>query len=254
MARLCLTALRHMHNFNKNHNIVQDHMSNKEGKKKIDGASQAGLKRGRRLANGLPSRMRGGEETNTHEAFLARKAKQEKKAAAEAAVAAAAAAAQQQQQAADDEAAAAAAQAAAAAEAMEAAATALELQRAAAVAATGAQDDKEEATAGEDEELAAVESDDDEEKAAAKLEATVTSILAMGRVPKRRAEVAVEHKRRVVEVTQVEEPTPRRRTATTTSTKGVKKMTESTKQLKKEETRGQRMVDAVRRELQYGGQ
>ena len=226
------------------------------GQKKIDGASQAGLKRGRRLANGLPSRMRGGEETNTHEAFLARKAKQEKKAAAEAAaaVAAAAAAAQQQQQAADDEAAAAAAQAAAAAEAMEAAATALELQRAAAVAATGAQDDKEEDTAGEDAELAAVESNDDEEKAAAKLEATVTSILAMGRVPKRRAEVAVEHKRRAVEVTQVEEPTPRRRTATTTSTKGVKKMTESTKQLKKEETRGQRMVDAVRRELQYGGQ
>ena len=199
--------------------------------------------------------MRGGKETNTHEAFVARKEKQEKKGAVAAeaeAEAAAAAAAQQQQKAADDEAAAVAAQAAAAVEAAaQAAAATLELERAAAVAATGA-DDEEEAMA--DDEIAAVDDDDEEEEAATKLEAKTKSILAMGRVPKRRAEVAVEHKRRVVEVTQVEEPTPRRRTATTSSEKGVKKIAENKKQLRKEEARGQRTVTAVRRELQYGGQ
>ena len=39
------------------------------GRKKFEGASPAGLKRGRRQADGLPSRMRDGVETNTHEAF-----------------------------------------------------------------------------------------------------------------------------------------------------------------------------------------
>ena len=34
MARWNLTALRLKHNFNKNYNIKQVHMSNKEGKKK----------------------------------------------------------------------------------------------------------------------------------------------------------------------------------------------------------------------------
>ena len=51
------------------------------GRKKIEGASPADLKRGRRQADGLPSRMRDGVETNTHEAFLARRAKQQRKAA-----------------------------------------------------------------------------------------------------------------------------------------------------------------------------
>ena len=132
-----------------------------------------------------------------------------------------------------------------------AAAAALELERAAAVEAKGA-DDEEEAMANE--EITAVDGDDEEEEAATKLEEKVNSILAMGQVPKRRAEMTVEHKRRVVEVIQIEEPTPRRRTATTASANGVKKMAENTQQLKKEATRGQRMVTAVRRELLRGGQ
>ena len=55
--------------------------------------------------------------------------------------------------------------------------------------------------------------------------------------------------------TVIEEPTPRSsRRANTASDKGVKKMAEKKKQLKKEKTRGQRMVNAVRREWQRGGQ
>ena len=155
--------------------------------KKIQGASQAGLKRGRRQADGLPSRIRGGEETNTHEAFIARKKRQEKKAAAEAEAAAAAAAAAQQQQAADDAATAMAAQAAAAVEA-EAAAAALELERAEdAVAATGTHDETE-ATADEEEEPAAVESEEEEEAF---------------ETPKRHAHNACASKRQAIEGTRV---------------------------------------------------
>ena len=77
------------------------------GRKKIEDASPAGLKRGRRQADGLPSRVRGGKETNTREAFCMR---QQKKADA------AAAAAQQQSADAAEVAAAVAAVAAATAE------------------------------------------------------------------------------------------------------------------------------------------
>ena len=130
----------------------------------------------------------------------------------------------------------------------EAAAEALQEAAAAAAAAAKA------AEAMANEEITAVDGDDEEEEAATKLEEKVNSILAMGQVPKRRAEMTVEHKRRVVEVIQIEEPTPRRRTATTASAKGVKRMADNTQQLKKEATRGQRMVTAVRRELLRGGQ
>ena len=54
-------------------------------------------------------------------------------------------------------------------------------------------------------------------------------------------------------VVEIEEATPRRRTAAAASEKGVKKMAERKKQLMEEATRGLRMVNAVRREWQHDG-
>ena len=71
------------------------------GPKKIAGALQAGRQR---QANGLPSRKRGGAETNTPEAYYARQAKKAAATAAATAAAAETTAAAAQQQAANEEA------------------------------------------------------------------------------------------------------------------------------------------------------